>query len=499
MNSIYRQVKHSGVAAIALTMLAAVTLLAGTADPAQAQTLTPLYDFAGPQWLANPLGQLALGRDGNFYGMTTGGSINEIYQITPDGVETTLWVSPDQYTYGTQCNFGLTLGPDGLLYGPCQDIDQSWSYGSGAIFRFDPSLGQYGFTVIYEFPSYGCSVQPNALTLNTDGNFYGTTQGGNCGSAGLGTFFKITPSGTLTTLHTFQGASGNDAAYPSALTLGSDGNFYGTSQAGGIGAQNLNSGTVFKITPKGKVTLLYVFNGNNNGPRDPAAAPIQGADGKWYGTTFLGGTYNNGTIFQLAGKKLNLLHNFDQSVDNAAFPNFALTLGTDGNFYSPSQDTYSGGYGPESIFKTTTIAKKPVYTDLFNWQLPVGGCTAGLVYGCFPSSPLALHPNGNFYGTTQNGGGGSNDGGVFYSFNTGLEPYIILQFRRGTIGKSIGIFGVGLTGTTEVSFNGTSAEFTVVSDTYLTATVPTGATTGYVTVTTPSATLKSAVKLTVVK
>ena len=104
-----------------------------------------------------------------------------------------------------------------------------------------------------------------------------------------------------------------------------------------------------------------------------------------------------------------------------------------------------------------------------------------------------------FYGTTQNGGGGSNDGGVFYSFNMGFKPYIILQFPRGTIGKSIGIFGVGLTGTTEVSFNGTSAEFTVVSDTYLTATVPTGATTGYVTVTTNSGTLKSAVKLTVVK
>jgi uncharacterized repeat protein (TIGR03803 family) len=493
MHSIYPQVKHSGVAAIALTMLAVVILLAGIAIPAQAQTYTPLYNFAGPQWLANPLGQLALGRDGNFYGMTTGGSINEIYEITPEGAETTLWVSPDQYAYGTQCYYGLTLGPDGLLYGPCTDIGQNWNNGSGAIFRFDPSQGQNGFTVIYEFPSYGCSVQPNALTLNTDGNFYGTTQGANCGNAGYGTFFKMTPSGTLTTLHTFQGTYGNDAAYPSAVTLGSDGNFYGTSTGGG----NYNGGTLFKITPKGKVTLLYSFNGNT-GPYEPAAAPIQGADGKWYGTTFLGGTYGYGTIFQLAGKKINFLHNFNMNVDNAGYPVFPLTLATDGNFYSPSQTVAFGGYGPESIFKTTTIAKKPVYSDLFNWMVPGQGCNNQLTNGCIPGSPLALHPNGTFYGTTESGGYPADEG-VFYSFSMGFKPYIILQFPKGKIGTSIGIFGVGLTGTSGVSFNGVAANFAVQSDTYMTATIPTGATAGFVTVTTPSGTLKSAVRLKVVK
>jgi hypothetical protein len=118
------------------------------------------------------------------------------------------------------------------------------------------------------------------------------------------------------------------------------------------------------------------------------------------------------------------------------------------------------------------------------------------------SSPMVLHPNGTFYGTTMQGGdyqGNPIDRGVFYSLNTGLKPYIILQFPRGKIGTSIGIFGVGLTGTNGVSFNGVAANFTVQSDSYMTATIPTGATKGYVTVTTPSATLKSAVKLTVTK
>ena len=484
MNSL--RIKSFGMAAIALAMLAAVTLLAGIATPAQAQTYTPLYDFTGsPQWFAAPLGQLALGQDGNFYGSTFNG--DDIYQITPEGVATVLWLGPDWISYGVQCNFGMTLGPDGLLYGPCMDIGQNWNNGSGAIFKYDPSQGQNGFTVIYSFPVYGCSVQPNALTLNIDGNFYGTTQGANCGNAGLGTFFKITPSGTLTTLHTFKGDP-NDAAYPSAVTLGNDGNFYGTSGDGGP----YNGGTVFKITPKGKVTLLYSFNGAS-GPYEPDAAPTQGADGKWYGTTWYGGTYGDGIIFQLAGKKLNILHNFNYNTDNAGFPNFPLTLGTDGNFYSPSQDTNMGGYGPESIFEITTSKKpKPAYTDLFNFLVSGQNCNAQLADGCFPGSPLAPHPNGMFYGVTEQGGGA--DSGVFYSFSMGFKPYIILQFPLGKKGTSIGIFGVGLTGTTAVDFNGVAATFNVESDTYLTATIPMGATTGYVAVTTPSGTLKSTTK-----
>jgi hypothetical protein len=113
------------------------------------------------------------------------------------------------------------------------------------------------------------------------------------------------------------------------------------------------------------------------------------------------------------------------------------------------------------------------------------------------SSPMVLHPNGIFYGTA--GQGGTVGRGVFYGLSNGLHPYIVLQFPRGKIGTSIGIFGVGLSGTTAVSFNGVAATFSVLDDTYMTATIPTGATKGYVTVTTPSGTLKSAVKLTVTK
>ncbi len=489
MGSIYRQTKQSSMAAIALTML--TVLFSVTARSTQAQTYTPLYAFGAIDSTQNgPIGQLALGRDGNFYGIVNPG-LAEIYKITPEGGETLLWSAG---TEGSTVCSGLTLGADGLLYGTCQEWD-SYTSNAGIIFKFDPSKGQSGFTTLYTFPYCGGSWFPNPLTLGSDGNLYGTTGYGQCGGdSNYGTFFKITPSGTFTMLHTFQGYAGNDAGDPSgALTLAANGNFYGTSQFGGNIGQN--GGTLYEVTTKGKVTLLYSFTNSY----EPFAGMTQGADGKFYGTTWEGGTYGEGTIFQLSGKKIKILHNFEQSPDNAAFPSFSLTLGADGNFYSPSLDAAGGGYGPESLFEITT-GKKSVYTDLFN--LAPGGCSDATQDGCMMSSPMFLHPNGIFYGTTEQGGvyqGEDIGRGVFYSFNTGFKPYIILQYPQGTIGKTIGIFGVGLTGTTAVDFDGVAANFTVVSDTYLTATIPTGATTGYVTVTTPSETLKSAVKLTVKK
>jgi|SRR5208283_948994 len=493
MNSIYRQVKYSGMATLALTMLAAVVLLAVISIPAQAQTYTPLYAFGAVDSTQNgPNGQLALGRDGYFYG-TINQSVSEIYQITSAGAETLLWAAPNN-GYGTVCWSGLTLGADGLLYGTCEQWN-GFNGNGGIIFKFDPSSAQ--FTILYSFPYCGTTWMPSPLTLGAEGNLYGTTIGAPYCDTGDGTFFQITPAGKFTTLHNFKGISGNEPGEPSGLlTLAANGNFYGTSQAGGY-PNDYNGGTVYEITPKGKVTLLYSFP--NTGPMDPVAGVIQGADGKFYGTTYEGGANSEGTIFQLAGKKVNILHNFSYSADQAEFPSLPLTLGTDGALYGPSLSFYMGGYGSESLFKVTT-GKKPVYTDLYN-LLP-GGCSMYTADGCYLSSPMVLHPNGTFYGTNMQGGeyeGNPVGRGVFYSLNTGLKAYIILQFPRGKIGTSIGIFGVGLTGTIAVDFNGVAATFTAVSDTYLTATIPTGAKTGYVTVTTPSGTLKSAVKLTVVK
>lgn len=126
------------------------------------------------------------------------------------------------------------------------------------------------------------------LVQATDGNFYGTTTeggaGGDCYGGSCGTVFRITPSGTLTVLHSFDGSDGDGPA--AELVQGTDGNFYGTTGYGGAS----NDGTAFRITPSGALTTLYSFNGSDgSGPY----GLVQGSDGSFYGTTGGGGANNN--------------------------------------------------------------------------------------------------------------------------------------------------------------------------------------------------------------
>jgi len=154
------------------------------------------------------------------------------------------------------------------------------------------------FTSLYSFGGTNDGADPYArLVQGSDGNFYGTTEAG--GTNNFGTVFKITTSGALTSLYSFSGT--NDGANPDAgLVQGSDGNFYGTTATGGN--TNLNSGfgygTVFKVTTNGTLTGLHSFGGTNDG-NAPYAGLVQGSDGNFYGTTGGGGTNNAGTVFRL--------------------------------------------------------------------------------------------------------------------------------------------------------------------------------------------------------
>jgi len=499
------------VAALALALA-----IAGIAIPAQAQTYTPLYTFGTVEGSPDlgPVGPLVLAQNGNLYG-TTNWNQSNIYSITTGGAETLLWQSGEGS--GDSCEWqpgtyfppssGMTLGADGLLYGTCAVWGGNETY-SGVIYKYDPSQGQNGITVVYSFPSNGCDEYlPNPLTLGTDGNLYGTTFGCSASSTDpLGSVFKFNPTtNVLTTLHTFEGKSSNDGAQPTGpLALGSNGDFYGTTYEGGISSGS-SGGTVYSITTKGKIKILYSFNtfADSTSGTEPSAGVIEGNDGNFYGTTFAGGTSSQGTIFKITpAGKLTYLHNFNESVDNNGFPVWPLTLGSDGNMYGSTPNCNGGGCSVESLFEIATKVKEGVYTytDLFNFNDV--GCDGYTVDGCTPRSALVQLPNGTFYGVTANGGGNQGLGtygqGVFYSLNTGLKPFVSLQFPLGTEGTLLGIFGQGfLTGpATAVSFNGKAATFTVASDTYMTATIPSGASKGYVTVAEPSGTLQSNIKFT---
>lgn len=312
----------------------------------------------------------------------------------------------------------------------------------GTVFRLTPTGT---LTTLYNFCSLpNCAdgeVPRTPLIQARNGNLYGVTSGGggstNCYS-GCGTVFELSPSGALTTLHSF---NLTDGGYPSGLVQGIDGNFYGTTFQGGTGTGILcptECGTVFKITLAGQFTTLHSFCTQTQCHDGGAATPlILATDGNFYGTTLHGGNSSgSGTIYRIT-------------------PQGALTT-----LYA--------------------FCSQP-------------GCPDGQYAG-----ELLQATDGNFYGITQQGGSGLNGYGTIFRFSTGFAPFVKLTRDSGKVGLVGGILGQGFTGTTGVFLNGTPATFSVVSDTYIQATVPAGGTSGFVTVSTPSGTLTSNVPFRVI-
>jgi uncharacterized repeat protein (TIGR03803 family) len=332
---------------IGLLKRACITLVVCTAAAiaAPAQTFTTLYSFDGTDG-RDPAGVIQ-GTDGNFYGMTSHGGYlycqdgcGTIFKVTPGGTLTTLHLFCAQ----TNCSDGRSPSPsagliqaiDGNFYGT---TEYGGPNGYGTVFRITPGGT---LTTLYSFcaPS-SCpdgAVPTAGLIQATDGNFYGTTP---AGGAYLGTVFRITPEGTLTTLHTFCQTDCADGYNPSAgLIQAIDGNFYGTTEHAGAHG----GGTVFKITPAGTLTTLYSFcaqKGCADGS-SPSAALIQATDGNFYGTTSAGGSSSNcqggcGTLFEITSTgTLGTLHSFDNTYGR--WP-AGLVQATDGSFYGTT------GYG----------------------------------------------------------------------------------------------------------------------------------------------------------
>jgi len=309
----------------------------------------------------------------------------------------------------------------------------------------------------------------------TDGNFYGTTS--TYGRGGLGTIFRITPDGTLTTLYSFcTQADCADGGEPAArLIQATNGQLYGTTGSGGANGY----GTVFEVTQNGSLTTLYSFCGQSSCPDGLQPSQLlQAGDGNFYGTArYGGGRSDNGTVFRVTPRgTLTTLHRFCTQTGclDGAQPVGGLVQATDGNFYGTTEG--GGATGVGTVFKITA---EGILTTLHSFDC---------FDGCYPYAALVEGTDGNFYGTTYAVAAGS---GTVFRLSVGLSPFISLVRDSGKVGSPIGVLGQGFTGTTDVSVNGTPASFTVVSDTYLTAKVPSGATTGFVTVTTPSGTLTS--------
>jgi uncharacterized repeat protein (TIGR03803 family) len=469
------------------TMSAIFVLCAAMAIAAPAQTFTTLVSFDGTNG-ANPfLMSLVQGRDGSFYGATERGGnatcnlgCGTVFKITGVGTLETLYNFCEQpaCTDGGFPYAGLLLAADGNFYG----TTTTGGIGGGTVFKIT-SAG--ALTTLHSFGSADGFSPFGALIQAANGDLYGTTAygGTNCAAPGCGTVFKISPAGSLTTLHNFDGSHG---ALPlGGLIQGTNGHFYGTTYQGGP----TNNGTIFEITPDGTLRTLHSFNGSDGD--SPYAGLIQGRDRNLYGTSALGGNsaceFGCGTVFMMSPSgALTTLHSFNGS--DGAYPYAGLIQGTDGNLYGV---TFGGGITTTNgtVFEITQ-GDKLITLHAFN-----GEDGANSYGGLFQGT------NGGFYGATSYGGAfecGVNACGTVYKLDLDLGPFVAVVSAAGRIGQTGGILGQGFTGTTSVSLNGTPATYTVVSDTFIRATVPPGATTGFVTVTTPSGTLTSNVPFRVI-
>jgi uncharacterized repeat protein (TIGR03803 family) len=457
----------------------ALALLAFTfslAVSAQAQTFTTLGDFNGVNGDAPFFGSMVQATNGNYYGSAhyrgkNGAGV--IFQLTSAGKLTTLY----SFCALAGCTDGIypvvapILGSDGNLYG-------TTAYGgnsddSGTVYKM--TIGGK-LTTLYSFcamPLCSDGGNPAGLIQASNGKFYGVAQQG--GAGGSGTFFELTSLGQFKLLYSFCAQPGcADGNGPGASPMqATNGNFYGTATVGGLHG----TGVVYEITTSGSYKVLYSFCSQTNCADGsyPQSTLVQDANGNLYGTTYRGGSYGDGTVFEITptGQYI-VLHSFDGT--DGEYPYSAPTLANDGNLYG----TTTNGTNNGNIYQ---ITPEGAYTSLYSF------CNASSCNASDAAYGLLQGTNGIFYGATTDGG--TTGDGVVYSFSNNLNPLVKTVPVAAAVGARVIVLGNGLTGSTSVMFNGVSATFAVDSDTYITATVPAGATTGTVQVVTPTGTLNS--------
>jgi uncharacterized repeat protein (TIGR03803 family) len=385
----------------------------------QAQTITVLHTFTGADG-ASPVASVLRDKSGNLYGSTGWGGAygwGTIFKLDTNNVETVLYSFTGEADGGYPTALLLDQAT-GNLYGT--ESGGCDCYALGTVFKVDPA-GKY--TMLYAFTGGRDGSGPEAgLVRDTAGNLYGTTvYGGDLNTCiqsnhrlvttfalahppvmwppnGCGTIFKLTPTGRQTVLYSF-GTAGGDGAFPAArLVQDAAGNLYGTTAYGGdffcLDGVDYGCGTVFKLSKTRRQTVLYRFRGNEHGDGTDGAYPLgalsRDAQGNLYGTA--SGGYALGAVFKVnAGGGETVLHTFTGTGGDGATPVAPLIQDTKGNFYGT---TSAGGlYSYGTVFMMDKIGTETV---LYSFT---GGTD-----GASPQAALNRDAHGNLYGTTFFGG-----------------------------------------------------------------------------------------------
>jgi uncharacterized repeat protein (TIGR03803 family) len=474
------QIKSNSIVIALIALAISVICLNAQA----AVTFSVIHKFNVPAG-SGPNGFLAQGRDGWLYGTTLQGGSNAAgiaFKIKPDGTSYTVihnFIHNLALSEGVQPVGGLTLGRDGNFYGVTENGGTppggTVGTGRGTIFKLSPSGV---VTPLHTFVS--ARFQPSgalsAPVYGPDGNLYGVTPFG--GNFDVGTIYKLNPTTkAFTVLYHFKSDPKDGKEPQASLIIGRDGNLYGTTRRGGVTPISGNIGTVFRINPNGSgYKVLYAFDGAVHGD-NPRGGLVQGVDGNFYGTTVFGGdSSNSGTVYKLTPQgKITTLHRFNinTAFANGAFPSAGLVQGSDGNFYGSTDGggvRFSTGYGV--LFR---ITPQGAYTVLRRMNAPTDGALVNR------NSSMVLHTNGMLYGPAMTGSGLNTNNGTLFRLDVDSRAFVKPDLDKAKAGTVIGLYGE-LAGATKVTFNGVNASFTRVSANFITARVPFGAATGIITV-----------------
>jgi uncharacterized repeat protein (TIGR03803 family) len=304
----------------------------------------------------------------------------------------------------------LVQATNGFLYGTTKS---GGIYGLGAAFGLSTN-GALSTLFSFDGTNGGTPLAP--LLQATDGFLYGTSAQG--GRSNAGTLFRMTLAGVPSNLHMFAGPEG---ANPWAgVAQGAEGNLYGAARNGG----GSGFGSLFKATSNGMLDTLYSFGHGSDGGF-PVAALARGADGNFYGVTETGGSYGKGNIFKVTpAGEFTLLYSFSGGTDGYS-PAGALVPASDGNFYGATKHSTLMGfefYG--TFFRVTPAgALSTLYT--------LNGATGD---GFYPYAGLVEADDGNFYGTTHDGG--ANGKGILFRLTPAGAFTVLLSFDGFAIGAN---------------------------------------------------------------
>ena len=413
------QVNRPSIPWVAIPVIFAAILFVSSTGAAAQEKVLHSFNNNGTDGIV-PDGGVIFDAAGNLYGTTWSGGAYDywgtVYELTPAAgggwTEQVLHSFNNVDTDGASLAAGLIFDTAGNLYSTTAG---GGTYLKGTVFELTPTAGG-GWTekVLYSFNGNGSDgfAPYSGLVFDAAGNLYGTAYYG--GAYSSGTVFELTPQagGTWTeqVLHSF--GNGTDASAPfSGLTFDTAGNLYGTTEIGGA----YSAGAVYELSPQAgggwTEKVVYSFANNGTDGTSPRAGVIFDATGNLYGTTYAGGTYNLGILFELtpAGGGTwteQVLHNFGNGTDGSN-PYARLIFDTAGNL---DGTTYQGGsYGGGTVFR-------------FNAQGEVLLQSFSGTDGASPVAGLVLDAAGNLYGTTSSGGA-SDEGAVFEITGAPPVPY----------------------------------------------------------------------------